>query len=153
MNKVFLSLGVTGILFYSIPAMPVRAIEINKSVVDEQNELERAAGLLRRYSLSVSSSEKTLYINGATAASDTMQKIGYKNIVIQYSSDGVNWYKEKNIDDLLKTESNSYNLNSYSVSVKGGYYYRVTCTHYAKESGLFGSSQSVDNTSNSVWVS
>ena len=81
-----------------------------------------------------------------------MKSIGFENIKIQHSSDKVNWSKEKDLDDLLKSENNSYYINDYSISVKGGYYYRVTCTHYAKESGLFGSSQSVNNTSNSVWI-
>ncbi len=37
-------------------------------------------------------------------------------------------------------------------SVTSGYYYRVTCSHYAKEKGLFGDSEKDDNTSNSVYV-
>ncbi len=93
-----------------------------------------------------------LAISGKTVSNDTMKSIGYKDIEIQRSSDGIKWSKEKNIDDLLKENTNTYTLNYHTISVDGGYYYRVTCTHYAKESGLFGNSQSVDNTSNSVWI-
>lgn len=154
MNNIFLTLCVTGILIYSVPVMPAKALESSKSYVfyDEQNELTRAAGLIYNYSLSVSKSGRTLYINGTTAASDTMQTIGYKNVVVEYSTNGTNWYEEKDLGDLLKSDSKSYYLNSYSVSVKGGRYYRVSCTHYAKEKGLFGKSQSEDNVSDSVWV-
>ena len=103
-------------------------------------------------SLSIDSGDKKIYLTGKTQSNDSMKSIGFKNISIEYSSDGTNWREEKPIDDLLKSDSISYYLNSYSVSVKGGYYYRVKLNHYAKESGWFGSSQSVENTSNSIWI-
>lgn len=81
-----------------------------------------------------------------------MKSIGYKDISIEYSSDNVHWDEEKPNDDLLKSDSRSYYLNDYAVSVKGGYYYCVSLKHYAKESGWLGKSQSVENTSNSVWI-
>lgn len=152
MKKTFLALGLAGILMYSVPAMPVKAVS-NISIQTFSTESSaRTEGLIRKYSLSVSSSGKTLYINGSTASNNSMKSIGYKNVSVEYSSNGVKWYTEKSIGDLLKSDSLSYYLNNYAVSVKGGYYYRVSCTHYAKEKGLFGSSQSVDNTSNSVWI-
>lgn len=153
MNKAFLVLGITGIIIYSNPITSANAISNNDIQITTTKSLERTAGLIRRCNISISGSEKKLKISGTTSTNISMKTIGYKNIIIEYSSDGTNWHTEKDIGDLLKSNSNSYNLNDYSVSVKGGYYYRVTCTHYAKESGLFGSSQSVDNTSNSVWIS
>lgn len=81
-----------------------------------------------------------------------MKEIGLKNVVIERSSDNKNWTEEKKIGNLLSESAWSHTLTDYSVSVSGGYYYRVKCTHYAKEKGLFGSSQSVDNVSNSVWI-
>lgn len=153
MKKIFLILSLAGIIMYSVPAMPVKAASnVVTSTVSIENQT-RTKGLISLYSLSVSSNGKTLYINGSTVSNDSMKSIGYKDISVEYSSDGVHWSKEKNIDDLLKSDSTSYYLNNYAVSVKGGYYYRVSCTHYAKEKGLFGSSQSVNNTSNSVWIS
>lgn len=152
MKKTFLILCIAGILTYSVPAMPAKAVsDVNTQTVSTEGSA-RTAGLIESYDLSLSSSGKTLYINGSTTSNSSMKSIGYKDISIEYSSNGVNWSKEKGIDDLLKSNSLSYYLNNYAVSVKGGYYYRVTCTHYAKEKGLLGSSQSMKNTSNSVWV-
>lgn len=88
----------------------------------------------------------------STVSNSSMKSIGYTDISIEYSSDNVNWDEEKPLDNLLKSDSSSYYLNNYSVSVKGGYYYRVSLNHYAEKGGLFGSSQSVSNTSNSVWI-
>lgn len=152
MNKTVLALVVIGVLTYSVPTMPVKATSnTNTSNVTTVSE-ERATGIISGYYVMVSSSNGNLYINGKTQAYSSMKSIGYKDISIEYSSDGVHWSEEKTIDDLLQSDSSSYYLNNYSVSVKGGYYYRVKLTHYAKEKGLFGSSQSVENTSNSVWI-
>lgn len=153
MNKKVLILGVAGILMCSVPTMPVKAVSktpMEIETISDNNQI-RTAGLISRYYITVSESSDKLCIRGTTESNSNMKSIGYKDIVIEYSSDGINWSKEKDIDDLLKSGS-SYYLNGYSVSVKGGYYYRVSLTHYAKESGWFGSSQSVENTSNSVWV-
>lgn len=153
MNKMFLALGIASVLAYSVPTMPTKAVS-NETVTTVSAEIQpRTEGLITGYDLSVSSGTKTIYINGKTASNDTMKSIGYKDIYVQYSSDGVNWQNEKSIDELLKSDSTSYYLDNYAVSVNGGYYYRITCKHYAKKKGWFGSSQSVDNTSNSVWVS
>ncbi|MDE6502253.1 MAG: hypothetical protein K2K02_00160 [Ruminococcus sp.] len=151
MNKKALALGVASVLTYSVPVMPVKAASNAYTSVSDNNQV-RTAGLISNCCLSVSSGRKTLYITGEIEAVGNMKSIGYKNISIEYSSDGVNWKEEKSIDDLLKSDSSSYYLNNYAVSVNGGFYYRVSLTHYAKESGWFGSSQSVDNTSNSVWI-
>lgn len=151
MNKAFLALGVAGVLTYSVPAMPVKAVN-NSRISTYSDEIQPyTAGLISRYSLSATSSNGNLCLNGYTLSNSKMKSIGFKNIVVQRSSDGVNWEKEKNLSDILKSDYEYY-LDDYSVNVQGGYYYRVTCTHYAKESGLFGSSQSVNNTSNSVWI-
>lgn len=152
MNRKVLALGVVGILTYSVPTMPVKAVSNTRTQSVSENNQVRTEGLISRAQLSVSSSAKILYINGTTTSNASMKSIGYKDIYIEYSSDGINWYTEKYIDKLLKSDSSSYYLNNYAVSVKGGYYYRVSLTHYAKESGWFGSSQSVENISNSVWV-
>ena len=152
MNKRVLVLGIVGILLYSVPPMPAKAISYTYTqAVSTENQI-RTAGLISSYYLNISKGDNCIYINGKTQGTDSMKSIGFKNISIEYSSDEVNWKEEKSLDNLLKSNSSSYYLNNYSVSVKGGYYYRVTLTHYAKESGLFGSSQSVENHSNSVWI-
>lgn len=151
MNKAFLAFGVAGVLTYSVPAMPVKAVN-NSGISTYSYEIQPyTAGLISRYSLSATSSNGNLCLSGYTLSNSKMKSIGFKNIVIQRSSDGVNWEKEKNHSDILKS-GYEYYLDNYSISVQGGYYYRVKLTHYAKESGLLGSSQSVDNTSNSVWI-
>ena len=151
MNKTFLALGVVGVLTYSVPTMPAKAFSNPNMQTVSTEEQERTAGLISNYNLYVSTDNGAIILGGITRASISMKSIGYKDISIEYSSDNVNWKKEKSVDDLLKSGS-SYYLNNYPVSVKGGYYYRVSLTHYAKESGLFGSSQSVPNTSTSVWI-
>lgn len=153
MNKKALALSIASVLIYSVPAMPVKAASDAYTSVSDTNQV-RTAGLISNCCLSVLSGRKTLYINGEIEAVGNMKSIGYKDIVVEYSNDNSHWYVENdNIEDLLISNSDSYYLNNYAVSVKGGYYYRVSLTHYAKESGWFGSSQSVENTSNSVWIS
>lgn len=152
MNRKTLALGVAGILTYSVPAMPVRAVSNTYAQALSQDSQLRTAGLISSYYVTVSKGDHCIYIDGKTKSNINMKSIGYKDISIEYSSDNVHWSEEKPIDDLLKSDSSSYYLNDYSVSVNGGYYYRVTLNHYAKESGWFGSSQSVPNTSGSVWV-
>ena len=157
MNKALVVLSTAGVLVNSTPVMTANAAvstQVTAQAAPSEDQI-MAAGLISRCNISVASSSTKgiLYINGTIVANSSMKSIGYKDIVVQYSTDGKTWYKEKSIDDLLKSNSISYYLSDYSVSVKGGYYYRVTCTHYAKESGFFGSSQSVDSTSNnSVWI-
>ena len=154
MIKQFLALGVVGLLTYGVPTMPVKAISKAPTEITtiSSNDQTRTSGLINRCYLSVSASNKAIMLSSATESANKMKSIGFKDISIEYSSDNVHWSEEKPLYDLLQSDSNSYYLNNYSVSVKGGYYYRVTLTHYAKESGLFGSSQSMNNTSNSVWI-
>ena len=154
MIKKFLTLCVVGLLTYNMPSMPVKVVSNTKNTVTMSNsDNTKTVGLISKCSLSIVDSNKAIKLLGKTESNTVMKSIGYKDISIERSSDNIHWSEEKPIDDLLKSDSSSYYLNNYSVSVKGGYYYRVTLTHYAKESGLFGSSQSVSNTSNSVWVS
>lgn len=152
MKKTILILCIVGAVAFCSPKVSAAAISNSNTQASVSESQERTAGLITRCNLSVVSSGKNLLINGKTIANASMQTIGYKNVVVEYSSNGTNWYEEKDLGDLLKSNSSSYYLNSYSVPVKGGCYYRVSCTHYAKEKGLFGKSQSEDNVSGSVWV-
>ena len=152
MNKTILALGITGVLIYSIPVMSAKAFTYENATVCNSEIQLYTEGLIYQYFISASSSNNKLVINGYTRSNESMKSIGIKDIVIQYSSDNKNWSKEKSLNDMLSSDSVNYHLNDYSVSVKGGYYYRISCTHYAKEKGLFGSSQSVENTSNSIWI-
>lgn len=152
MKKTILILCIVGAVAFCSPKVNAAEISNNNAQISAAESQERTAGLIRQSRLSVTCSGKNLLISGLTEANVSMQTIGYKNVIVEYSSNGTNWYEEKDLGDLLKSNSSSYYLNSYTVPVKGGYYYRVSCTHYAKEKGLFGKSQSEDNVSDSVWV-
>lgn len=158
MKKSFLALVPAIVLCIGTP-IQTQAAEIDTAdkpyiTVSETNGVEPyAEWIITNHSLSCSAAKKAVKITATIYCSNTMSKIGFKNIVIQKSSDNVHWSdSSENVDDILKSSASEYYISDYSVSVKGGYYYRVKLTHYAKESGLFGGSQSVENTSNSVWV-
>lgn len=153
MNKTALALGVVGILTYSVPTMPVKGIsDVNNQAESESPEdLMRTAGLIKSYYARITSGTNIIYINASINTNSTMQTLGYTDITVEYSSDGSNWYQEKYVGNLLISESSTYYLNNFAVTVKGGYY-RIRLNHYAEESGLFGSSQTIANISNTVWI-
>lgn len=158
MKKSFLALVPAIVLCIGTP-IQAQAAEIDTAdkpyiTISETNgTVPYAEGLITNHTLSCSSAKKAMKITAKTSASSSMAKIGFKDIVIQKSTDNVHWSDSgEDVDDMLKSSASVYYLSDYSVSVSGGYYYRVKLTHYAKESGLFGSSQSVNNTSNSVWI-
>ena len=128
-------------------------IMVSNVNVEETVDVVRAKGLITTGTLSCSSGNKTVYITAATRGSEVMSKIGFKNIEIQRSSDKVNWTTEKTVPNQLAEDTDYNSLSKYSVTVNGGYYYRVVLDHYAKEdTWWFPDEQSVSNTSNSVWV-
>lgn len=151
--KKFLSFFCMICMISSIGTVNAQATE--QTVYEAEIETEAAVtteGLISGYDLSISKSGNTLYINADTYAFSIMKKIGFTNIVVEYSTNNNNWYTYDD-DFSSQTTSNaySYSLVNFPVPVENGYYYRVTLTHYAKEMGLFGSSQSVPNVSNVVW--
>lgn len=112
-----------------------------------------AAGLISTYTLGCSAGTKTVYITAKTTANERMSEIGFIDIKIQRSSDRTNWTTEKTVSDKIKEDSSNYLLDSYAVTVQGGYYYRVQLTHYAKEdTWWFPDEQTVTSTSSYVWV-
>lgn len=113
-----------------------------------------AAGLITTATVSCSAGTKALYVNAKTTSSEEMSEIGFTDIKIQRSSDLTTWTTEKTVSNKIAEDTISHALVNYSVSVQGGYYYRVKLTHYAKEQGwFFPDDQSVTNTSNYVWIS
>lgn len=109
----------------------------------------RASGLILSYSLSVSKNEKTLTITGLTNCSVDVVRCGFKDLQVErrrYTSG--DWevyhdYGDVYLDNIV------YSLSTTLV-VEYGYYYRVTCTHYAKKS--WWSTQKVDNETNGIFV-
>ncbi|MDE5583816.1 MAG: hypothetical protein K2J08_08935 [Ruminococcus sp.] len=119
----------------------------------ETNVSPLAEGLIESYFVYCSGGSKTLYLTACTKSSKTMGKIGFKNITVQRSSDNKSWTTETTISDDIVEDVASHSIASYPISVAGGYYYRVKLTHYAKEqTWFFPDSQSVENTSSSVWI-
>ncbi len=157
MKNKFLSVMLSGLMLASMPIqMYADAIEDNTANIlsTENTASVYAAGLIARYTLACEGGSKTVYINAGVYGTATMAKIGFKNIKIQRSSDKINWTTEKTISDQISKDAVQKKLSGYSVSVKGGYYYRVDLDNYAKEdTWWFPDTQTVQAISNSVWVS
>ena len=109
----------------------------------------RASGLIAEYSLAVSKNGKTLSISGVISCTTDVVKCGFKNLQVErrrYTSG--DWEVYHDYGDVY-VETNFCNLST-DLTVEYGYYYRVTCTHYAKKS--WWSTQSIDNETSSIYV-
>ncbi|MGN0665363.1 MAG: hypothetical protein ACI4KF_02420 [Huintestinicola sp.] len=125
-----------------------------EEIPNQQGISAYSAGLIYNYGLSITNSEKAIMLTAKTNCNSSMKYLGLKNIVVQKSSNNVTWSDCITLADMLNENSSLYAIYDKQVAtVTGGYYYRITCNHYAKESGLFGSSESISNSSNSVFIS
>ncbi len=104
------------------------------------------SGLICGYSIGIDRSGSTLTIVGRTIGSPSVVKAGFKKIVIQRKKSGGTWSDYKTYSDLYNNRS-SYVL-SKTITISSGYYYRVTCIHYAKKN-IF-STEKINNTSNTI---
>lgn len=156
MKNKFLSVMLSGLMLVSMPIqMCANAAESNDAdALSTENVVSvYTEGLIAKYALSCESGSKTVYINASVYGTDTMAKIGFKNIEIQRSSDNNNWTREKTVPNQIDENEVQKKLSGYSVSVKGGYYYRVVLDNYAKEdTWWFPETQTIEAVSNSVWV-
>lgn len=156
MKIKIISMMLSGLLLFTVsPNIHADAAEESSVTMSSTENAVSvyAAGLISDYALSCSAGSKTVYINAEVYGTDTMAKIGFKNIKIQRSSDQSSWTKETTVSDQLSEDSMQKLMSRYAVSVKGGYYYRVVLDMYAKEdTWWFPETQSVTVTSNSVWV-
>ena len=106
---------------------------VNAADYTAYEEYEKAIGLIEKCTLTCNATEDgVIYITAKTQVSSSMEEVGYKNITIQHSDDGVNWTDEQVLNDLTKSNVRYYNINNLKVKVKGTGYYRVVCVHYAK---------------------
>lgn len=108
----------------------------------------RASGLILAYGLSISKSGTTLRIVGETTCAPAVVKCGFKDLTVERrktTSDSWSTYYE--YGDVY-IDMSSYTIST-SLTVPSGYYYRVTCTHYAKKHIL--STQKVDNETNGIY--
>lgn len=154
MKKLLAVLCTVMLIPAQIGMLPVSAISTDELVPETvETENVKAAYLISSKSLSVSNSYGKLCINGNTIGVDTMKSIGFTDIEIERSKNGISgWSHAYDIDDVLNSNSNKCYINSKKVSVTSGYYYRVILNHYAKETGLFPRTQSEPNTSNAVYI-
>ena len=149
MKKMLSLLCMASLLVCSMSSIPVQAVELEEPNTET---IEPASVFIYAYSLSVSNYNGSLRVTAKTAASYNMEEIGLKDLTVQYSYDGSNWYDEWNAGDFLAYGTDNYSLSGYIISLeRSGCYYRATCKHYAKES--FWKTQTNSNTSNSVWIS
>lgn len=151
MKTASLAIGLSSILACAYICIPyrVKAYETDYPLCDEDNE--RTEGLLSRYYLTADKSGGDLLISGYSKSSSSMASIGFTDISIQRSYNGTSWTEEKTINDILINNSSNCTLSGYPVDVLGGYYYRVCVNHYADNGS--GTTQTISNTSNSVWIS
>ena len=135
-----------------VSALDIETVSTTVST-DETSVSPLAEGLIENYFVYCSGGSKTLYFTACTRGSETMGKIGFKNITVQRSSDNKTWTTETTVSESIADDALSHSIENYPISVTGGYYYRVKLTHYAKEqTWFFPNSQSVENTSSSVWI-
>ncbi len=156
MKLKIISIMLSGLLLSPISSNIYADAAEERSVITssaENGASVYAVGLIARYTLSCSGGTKTVYINATVYGNDIMAKIGFKNIKIQRSSDQNNWTTEKTIPNQISEDATYKLLSEYSVSVNGGYYYRIVLDNYAKEdTWWFPDEQTVEAISNSVWI-
>lgn len=149
MKKLLSVFCVMSLLVCHVSTIFVHATELEEPCTEIVEE--PSVGIIREHSLSVSNYNGSLCVNAKTKAPSVMQEIGFKDLTIQYSYDGNNWYTEWNAGDFLAYNTNWHSLSNYIMALdRSGCYYRIQCTHYAKKSFLH--TQSVSNTSNAVWI-
>ena len=112
-----------------------------------------ATYLIYSNELTASNTSGKLCINGNTICNYTMKTVAMNNIVVERSSNGsTGWAVVNELGNVTSSNTSTCYITNMQVSVSSGYYYRVTCDHYAKETGWFPKTQSISNTSNTVYI-
>jgi len=154
MKKRVFVLGTAVLMALSTVTLPlkVNASETNSGLLYVESDLEKAVGLISKYSLSIDNDNGDVSITAQTKSNSIMASIGFKNISVQHSSTGYSsWTEEVHVSDILNYSSTGNYLAGFTVPVTGGYYYRVKLDHCANDG--FGTTQTVPNTSNVIWIS
>lgn len=152
MRLKYITAACLGVMLMYAPVQ-MKAVSVDNSVYEQY---ENAIGLIEKCSLRCSSNEEGyLELTAKTQVSGKMNEVGFKNIVVQFSSDGENWYDEYTYGDYTGTNTKYHNLNGLRLKVRGGYYYRISCVHYAN-GRAYGDdavrTQTAVNVSSAVWV-
>lgn len=97
------------------------------------------------------SSGRKLVIEARTRCIEQVDKVGFTDISLQRWS-GSKWVNVVTPWDDLISNVRNHDL-SYSRTVDGGYYYKVSLYHYAQQgSGLFANKQEIFNETSYLWV-
>ena len=103
--------------------------------------------------VSGSDGSHSVMVNTLTKSDREMERIGLAYVDIQRSSDLNTWITEVELGAVWMENSVSCEISDRLVPVHGGYYYRVSVTHYAKSQGrLFSDSERIVDFSEPVWV-
>ena len=152
MKKKYITAAFLGLLLVGAPVQ-MTAVSVDNSYYEQY---QKAIGLIEKCSVRCSAAGRGLLeISAKTQVSGKMNEVGFKNIVVQRSSDGRNWQDEVTVGDKTAKNTKYYNLDGYTVDVQGGYYYRVVCVHYANGVPYDKSeahTQTAENTASGVWV-
>lgn len=149
MKKIITLLCAICICMTCNPTIPVNALETDNS--DSQMTNERSGWLLGDHYLKVSPYSGSLCICADVCATEKMETLGFKDVIVQYSYNNSDWYDEWNAGDFLKNDVSIYELYNYIMSLeRSSCYYRIRCTLYAKKSTF--NTQKVETVSNSVWI-
>lgn len=117
--------------------------------VTTRTETAAPEKLIMYCSVSCSDTSGKLVVSGKTQGTERLDEIGICDITVMRSSDGKNWSTELKLGDITEEDSLLCVLDRYEVAVTGGFYYKVSCSHYAKKNSF---SQSIENTSAYVWI-
>lgn len=154
MKKSKLFAMLTATMLFAMMPLQVTAAEMSAeetAIVEEVEPL--SSNLIATYTLSASYGYNTLMVDAAIYAFDEMAKIGLIDIVVQHSSDKINWVDEVEVDDMISKDALYFSINDYGIPVISGYYYRIRVTLYAKEHGwFFPDTHKITVNSNSVWI-
>ena len=153
MKRFVTAFLVSSMLLANMAVLPASAESVPSCIAANPDAEIQAAGLLSKFDLTIQASNGQLCLNGTTRGYSEMKTIGFKDFKIEQSQNNSTWVTyDYKLDDILASNVSECNIQNLKLSVATGYYYRVTCTFYAKEKGLFGSSQSEIRTSNSIKV-
>ena len=148
----YITAALLGVAILNAP-LQLTADAVDNSVYEQY---ERAIGLIEKCSLRCTSPERgVLEITAKTQVAGKLDEVGFRNMVVQRSSDGKNWSDELMLGDQIRRNVRNLSIDRQKVEVKGGGYYRLSVVHYASDTDRYSSSpktQAAINTSSPVWI-
>lgn len=154
MKKSKLFAMLTATMLFAMMPLQVTAAEMSAeepAIVEEVEPL--SSNLIATYTLNAYYGYNTLMVDSSICAFEEMAKLGMIDIVVQHSSDKINWVDEVEVDDMINEDAYYFSIKGYGIPIISGYYYRIKVTLYAKEHGwFFPDTHKINVTSNSVWI-